>query len=242
MWVNLRVVSPSGVGKSRQYPLDEIALEAFKARPGRHWMPEHIDGDETNCVVENLRWSEGSQIPEQAAEPTPPAVVADEVAEPQQPDPEPEPDPYPHQDYVDRVVAEAPPLTDEQRDRIGTLLHGSQPVDVPVINRATGELVEDEVPEDTTVVTETEPVEEPKPKRKTVGRAKKGKKPAAAAATGPRTIQRTRSYRLGTLSITVDAEGNADLSKAKKLSPSETADMAALLADVAESNKFFGIS
>lgn len=31
------------------------------------------------------------------------------------------------EDYVRRVVAEAPPLTDEQKQRIAALLHGGRP-------------------------------------------------------------------------------------------------------------------
>lgn len=47
--------------RQRRYLLDEIVLEAFEARPGTHWSPEHIDGDPNNCVRSNLRWKEGNK-------------------------------------------------------------------------------------------------------------------------------------------------------------------------------------
>jgi hypothetical protein len=45
----------------KRFPLDEIVLEAFEARPDAHWIPQHVDGDFTNCTLVNLRWVQGSK-------------------------------------------------------------------------------------------------------------------------------------------------------------------------------------
>lgn len=222
--VNLRTVE----GKYKLYRLDAIVLEAFKVRPGEHWVPEHIDGNEENCRIDNLRWSEGDQKPrktEAEQEPAPPAVVADEPSEPQEPDPP----------VVERLGKR---ITERHQQSMRELLDSVQAdVVVPVIDRATGEEVtlEDQARVEHPEAFAEESGDKPKRKRRAAKKSATKKPPRQG-------IQRFRSYKLNNLSITVDADGNADLSKAKKLSPQETADMAALLADVAESNKFFGIS
>lgn len=56
-------------GPQQRFKLDEIVLEAFEARPGPHWTPEHVDGDLNNCARANLRWVEGPK-PEEAPVPS----------------------------------------------------------------------------------------------------------------------------------------------------------------------------
>lgn len=72
-WVSLRGLD----NKYRTCLLAPIVLEAFEARPGAHWIAEHIDGNEENCARSNLRWKEGKvplSVPAPpVVEPTPPA-------------------------------------------------------------------------------------------------------------------------------------------------------------------------
>lgn len=101
MWVNLRGTD----GVYRQYPVDEIVLEAFTVRPGPGVLPEHKDGDGTNCAVSNLQWktpiSIDPAVEAQAREVLSRQAQVEAAAEP-------EPEPYEHQAHVDAVVAEAP--------------------------------------------------------------------------------------------------------------------------------------
>ena len=53
--VNLKQTHKTGY---RQYPLDEIVLEAFEARPSINHYPKHCDNDPNNCTLDNLVWAE----------------------------------------------------------------------------------------------------------------------------------------------------------------------------------------
>lgn len=237
LMVNLKLTNPVGVGQYRQFYLDEIVLEAFEPRPGPEWIPEHKDGDKSNCALDNLRWVQGERFPGKAprvdlrdterAREVLSAKVADEPSEAQAIDPPASEQFHDRieesavsQEFVEETVAKFVPAEEPLE-----LPEDVDEVNVPVIDRATGEEVQ---------------AEKEKPKRR---RAKRGtgKKAAAKKAAPARGIQRFRSYKLGNMTVTVDAEGKADLSKAKNLTPQETADLAELLVDVAEANKFFGL-
>lgn len=61
-------------GKYRGHPLNEIVLEAFEVRPGPNWFPEHLDGNNANCELSNLRWAEFA-LPEEPAVPEEPTIT-----------------------------------------------------------------------------------------------------------------------------------------------------------------------
>jgi hypothetical protein len=67
-------------GPQQRFKLDEIVLEAFEARPGPNWVPEHIDGDLNNCARANLRWVEGQKSEEAPVPSTEPKLTSQTVA------------------------------------------------------------------------------------------------------------------------------------------------------------------
>lgn len=85
----------------RRVPVDEIVMEAFEARPSAHHYPKHCDGNQQNCALDNLVWAEHDKTKSDA--------IKDHEAR--------------LKEHVDKVVDAAPPITDEQRDRISAIMN-----------------------------------------------------------------------------------------------------------------------
>lgn len=235
IWVQLRRSDKPG-HVPRSYRVDRLVLSTFSgpAPDASQDVPIHRNGDTLNCHLENLEWgSFGDQQrldeAKAKAEPAPPAAVPDKP-EPQEPEPEPEvevevmevdPDPqvaesepYEHQDYVDKVVAQAPSFGEPDEEAPDEKRKRRDRERKAVRRRSEGAKVRAKV-------------------------SPKKAPPAKKTPTGG--IERLRLYRLGGVTLTVDNEGNADLSKAKGLTPAELAAVAMLSADAVEMNRLMGL-
>lgn len=97
MVVNLKMATKPGY---RQFYLDEIVLEAFEARPSIKHYPKHCDNNVENCALDNLIWAEHDKTKSEAIK-----DHSDRLKE-----------------HVREIVDKAPPLTEEQRDKIGAIM------------------------------------------------------------------------------------------------------------------------